>query len=82
MNVATISVKNQITIPAKVIKLWSSKLSRRKIIWDVVNHGQDKLLIIKPKPQSMVNEFAGIAKDLFRGEDSETYLQKERKSWN
>lgn len=83
MNTATISMKNQITIPARIIKLWEIGKTNRQIVWDIIDRGKDQLLVIKPKSKSAVNEFAGIAKGLFNDAGgSGSYLKTERESWN
>ena len=79
MKLTTVSSKNQISIPTKVLKaLGLSKGSKV-----AVYHINDKKAIISKQPESYAESLRGLGKEVWdKLGGSEKYLQNERNSWD
>lgn len=81
MKIATISSKNQITLPVSMLRSLSLKPKARVLI-DMLQAGKEPEIRIKQAPKSLTEHFAGFGTETFKKlGGGEKYLTKLRKEW-
>ena len=82
MKIATISSKNQITLPVSMLRSLSLKPKARVLI-DMLQTDDESGIRIRQAPKSLTEELAGFGTETFKKlGGGEKYLAKLRKEWD
>jgi AbrB family looped-hinge helix DNA binding protein len=77
----TISPQGQITIPKEWREILKVKPGEKLLAW--LKEGvKAKVLTLKPEPASWADYVAGLGQEVWKDVNVETYLKKERDSWD
>lgn len=77
---STITSKYQTVIPRQVRQDMELKMNQ-EIIWRTVTLGNQKVSIVSSKPKRWSEYTRGLGKDIWKGVDSDEYLQSLRDEW-
>jgi AbrB family looped-hinge helix DNA binding protein len=72
----TLSSKNQIVVPKSVRQKLGIGPGDQLIV-NVEKEG----LILRPKPKSYTRHLRGLHQNVWKGTETEQYIERERKSW-
>ncbi|MGD0115220.1 MAG: AbrB/MazE/SpoVT family DNA-binding domain-containing protein [Dehalococcoidia bacterium] len=75
---ATLSSKNQITLPVAVVRRLGLQPGRRLMV-----RLEDDRIVLRPEPEDWVEYFRGSMKGVYGNtrEEMDAYVRKERASW-
>lgn len=77
MSQTTISSKNQITLPKRLLEELGLKAGAKLII-----RPKDHQIILEPRPKSLTQALKGLGKNAFKKlGGGESYLRKEKRRW-
>ena len=71
-----VSRRYQIALPSSARKQLDIHAGDRLLV-DI----QDGMIILLPQPQDYAAHLAGLHREIWQGEDTTTYLDRERDSW-
>jgi AbrB family looped-hinge helix DNA binding protein len=76
--IASVKVSNryQISLPSAARKQLNIEAGDRLLV-DI----QEGMLVLIPQPQNYVEHLAGLHHEIWRGQDTATYLEQEREAW-
>lgn len=75
-----ISNRNQTVVPAKIRKALKLQ-SGDKLIWRLVQIGEDIKIIAEPKVKNWANYTKGLGKHIWKNIDIDSYIKGLREEW-
>lgn len=77
---SAITSKYQTVIPRQIRQVMDLEINQ-EIIWQTITLGKKRVMVVSPKPKRWSEYTRGLGKDIWKGVNSDEYLQSLRDEW-